>query len=250
MAHENEGRASDIDILYEDADVLVIDKPTGLQVHPDGRSEEETVADWFLARVPEAKGVGEPQTLQNGTVIDRPGIVHRLDRDTSGVMILAKTQAAFLHLKAEFHDRKAKKEYRAFVYGAMKEKWGTITRPIGRNSRDSRLRSAERGSKGVLRSAETDWEVFAQNDQYAYLRLMPKTGRTHQLRVHLKAIGRPIVGDTLYAPEVMRAAGDLGIPRLALHAHVLTLTLPGGELKTFTAPLPKSFEVALKHIAA
>lgn len=240
---------NDIEIIYEDEEVLVINKPAGLLVHSDGFSTDMTVADWFLARVPEAALVGEPQTLKNGVVIARPGVVHRLDKDTSGVMILAKTQKAFGHLKKQFRDRLAKKEYRAFVYGTMKEKWGTINRPIGRSKSDRRRRSAERGSTGVRRQAVTDWELILQNDQYAYLKFFPKTGRTHQIRVHGKAMSRPIVGDALYTPKLVKEMGDLGIGRLALHAHQLTLELPGGEKKTFTAPVPSVFEAALAKIA-
>ncbi|NCN52761.1 RluA family pseudouridine synthase [Candidatus Parcubacteria bacterium] len=238
-----------IEIIYEDADVLVINKPVGILAHADGHSKEETVADWFVARVPEAAGVGEEQTLVGGTVITRPGIVHRLDKDTSGVMILAKTQAAFAYLKRQFHDRQVEKEYRAFVYGNMKEKWGSIDRPIGRSVKDFRLRSSERGARGVLRAAVTDWECIVQNTKYAYLKLSPKTGRTHQLRVHLKAISRPIVGDTLYATEVLLASDNLGFTSLALHAHTLTLTLPRGLRQTFTAPIPEAFIAAEAAIA-
>lgn len=238
-----------IPTLYEDNDVLVIDKPVGVQVHADGRIENETIADWFVRREPSARGVGEPQTLQDGTVIDRPGIVHRLDRDTSGIMILAKTQDAFLHLKAEFHDRRAKKEYRAFVYGTMKENEGTISRKIGRSASDPRKRSAEKGAKGTLRDAVTDWELITQNETHAYLKLLPKTGRTHQLRVHLKSISRPIVGDTLYAPQNLLAGDNLGFDRLALHAYQLTLILPNGSMQTFTADLPDSFIEAEKKVS-
>ena len=236
-------------ILYEDTDVLVIDKPAGLQVHEDGFHNGETVASWFLSKFKDAKDVGEPQRLQNGAVIMRPGIVHRLDRETSGVMILAKTQEAFEHLKQQFHDREVQKEYRAFVYGTMKEERGTIDKKIGRSARDYRLRSAEFGAVGKLREAVTDWELIAESETYAYLKLFPKTGRTHQLRVHLKAIGRPIVGDELYAPENLRTGENLNIPGLALHAHTLTLTLPSGERETFIAPIPEAFEAAERSIA-
>jgi len=233
-----------ITILYEDSDVLVINKPAGLMVHSDARSGEPTLVDWFLARTPEALGVGEPGIAQDGTPLERSGVVHRLDKETTGVILLTKNQNAFLHMKTQFHDRLVKKEYRAFVYGNMKEKWGTINRPIGRSAKDFRLRSAQRGAKGVLRKAVTDWELIGQTDDFAYLKLLPKTGRTHQLRVHLKSISRPIVCDTLYAPESLRSGNNLGFTRLALHAHKLTTTLPNGEVQTFIAPQPEDFENA------
>lgn len=226
-------------ILYEDNTVVVINKPSGLRAHRDkfSKPEDVTVADWFLKMYPEAKDVGEA-LMSKDVEIKRPGIVHRLDGDTSGVMILAKTQEAFLTLKSQFHDRLAEKEYRAFVYGAVKMVKGIIDRPIGRSSKDFRLRSAQRGAKGLMRQAVTHWERLAVSEQYSYVKLMPKTGRTHQLRVHLKAINHPIICDSLYAPSHQPA---LGFTHLALHAHALTLTLPSGEKKTFTAPLPEAF---------
>lgn len=230
-----------ITIIYEDTDVLVINKPDGLLVHGDEAGEQETVVSWFLAHVPGAKGVGEAGVQKDGIPVDRSGIVHRLDRDTSGVMILAKHNEAFEHLKLQFQRRSVFKEYRAFVYGTMKEKWGTIDRSIGRSAKDFRLRSAQRGAKGLLRPAITDWELVGQSESHAYLKLLPKTGRTHQLRVHLKAINHPIVCDALYAPTF---PCELGFARLALHAHILELELPSQEVKRFIAPLPHTFIVA------
>jgi 23S rRNA-/tRNA-specific pseudouridylate synthase len=309
---QNETDAREPEILYEDSDVLVINKPSGMMVHSDGRGDEGTVVSWFLSRLPAARGVGEPGWVRNagsipqevgkyfgseakrnianlnsscnepgarlgerfsevnaerksppsgqhryggpgksqeGGELERSGVVHRLDRETSGVMVLTKNQRAFEHLKAQFHDRLAKKEYRAFVYGTMKEKWGTVDRPIGRSAKDFRRRSAQRGAKGTLRDAVTDWELIGQNDAYAYLKVLPKTGRTHQIRVHLKAIGRPVVGDRLYAPESLLAGNNLGFTRLALHAHKLCIALPSGGEKEFIAPLPAEFETAATSLA-
>ena len=240
----------DISVLYEDDAIVVINKPTGILVHADGRSNEPTVVDWLLARAPLARGVGEPGKAQDGTPLERSGVVHRLDKETSGVLILAKTQEAFEHLKVQFHDRLAKKEYYAFVYGTMKDRWATINRPIGRNARDYRLRSAERGARGMLRDAVTDWECLQQSDTHAYLKISPKTGRTHQIRVHLKSVGHPIVKDELYAVADFLKKDSLGFTRLALHAHTLTLTLLGGGTQVFTAPFPPDFETAKKAIAS
>lgn len=239
-----------IHILHEDADVVVINKPAGILVHNDGRGESATVVDWFLHHAPQAKGVGEPGNAQDGTPLERSGVVHRLDKDTSGVLILAKTQEAFTHLKAQFHDRLAKKEYHAFVYGTMKERWATINRAIGRHSRDFKLRSAERGAKGLLRPAVTDWECLLQSRTHAYLKVHPKTGRTHQIRVHMKSIGHPIVGDQLYASPEFLKKDNLGFNRLALHAYSLTVMLPSGEERSFIAPFPEDFVEAKKAIAS
>jgi 23S rRNA pseudouridine1911/1915/1917 synthase len=187
-----------ITVIYEDEDVVVINKPSGVSVHNDAHYADATVVDWFLSLHPTAKGVGESQTLQNGEPMERSGVVHRLDRDTSGVMVLAKHQKAYEHLKYQFKQRAAKKEYRAFVYGAMKDRWGTINRPIGRSGNSFKLRSAEPGAKGVLREAVTHFECIGQSHTHAYLKLLPQTGRMHQLRVHLKAVG----GSTLCSRDV------------------------------------------------
>jgi 23S rRNA pseudouridine1911/1915/1917 synthase len=228
-----------VKVIYEDEDVVVIDKSAGMLVHEaEGAGESETVVDWLLSHVPEAQGVGESSMTPSGDPIERSGVVHRLDRETSGVMALAKHQDAFLHLKGQFHDRLVFKEYRAFVHGVMLEKWGTVDRPIGRSAKDFRLRSAQRGARGMLRPAVTDWEMIGEDGVHSYIKVFPKTGRTHQIRVHLKAINRPIICDELYAPN---HPAELGFDRLALHAHILGLTLPSGESKRFMSPLPASF---------
>tara|TARA_B100000745_G_scaffold298199_1_gene246419 strand:- start:3598 stop:4374 length:777 start_codon:yes stop_codon:yes gene_type:complete len=243
----------DIEILFENDDVVVINKPEGVMVHPDGHHEGATVVDWFLEKYPDAKGVGEPQKNNKGEELERSGVVHRLDTDTSGVLILAKTQEAFEHLKSQFHDRQAKKEYRAFVYGPVREKWGTINKAIGRSPKDFRKRLATQGAKGTLRDAVTDWECIGQgrfeDQDFSYMKLKPKTGRTHQIRVHLRAIERPVVGDTLYAEHMMEQSNNLGLDRMALHAHTLEIMLPDGEMQRFIAPLPACFEEAAERLA-
>ncbi len=249
--HEGEERNKTFEpeVLFEDEHMMVVNKPSGMMVHNDGRDEGQTVVDWFLSRAPGAQGIGETGFTQDGTLLERSGVVHRLDRETSGVLVLAKTQEAFEHLKKQFHDHLIKKEYRTFVYGTMKEKWGTIERPIGRSTKDFRLRSAQRGARGTLREAVTDWELIGQSGLHAYLKITPKTGRTHQIRVHMKAIGKPIVQDELYAPDELRAGDNLGFTRLALHAYGLKVSLQNGEEKTFLAPLPLDFEMASTTIA-
>lgn len=241
------------EVIFEDDEILVINKPSGLLVHQEGTDPSDTLVEWFLKRVPEAKGVGEARLSQAGEAVERSGIVHRLDKDTSGVMVLAKTQSAFDNLKEQFQQRLAKKEYQALVYGKMNDKWGTISRKIGRSGKDWKLRSAEHGARGHLRDAETNWECLQvgkyMDEPFSYLKLKPKTGRTHQLRVHLKAFGRPIVGDSLYAKTNMSKSSNLGLNRLALHATSLKLILENGEEKTFVCPLPKEMEEAIKLIA-
>jgi len=245
----------ELTILYESDDVLVIDKPVGLLVHADGKNTAApTVVEWFLKHSPEAEGVGEQASDQAGNELDRSGIVHRLDRETSGVMILAKSQKAYEHLKYQFHERLVLKEYRALVYGRINDRWGTINRPIGRSVKDYRRRSAERGAKGVLREAITDFERIGMgeyNDEpFSYVKLFPKTGRTHQLRAHLRAIDRPIVRDTLYAAHLAERSNHLDLDRLALHAHMLEIMLPNKQTERFMAPMPHSLEQAAERIAS
>ncbi len=242
-----------MEILFENDDLVAINKPEGLMVHENGHSNEPTVVDWFLSYVPNAKGVGEMQMSQKGEPLERSGVVHRLDKETSGVLLLAKHQDAFVHLKAQFHDRLVHKTYHAFVYGGFKERWGTINRPIGRSAKDFRLRSAQHGARGTLRPSVTNYECLLQgtyeDEKFSYLSLQPETGRTHQIRVHLQAIGRPIVGDMLYAKHEIQHSNNLGLSRLALHAYALKLTLPSGEEHTVEAPLPTAFETAKARIA-
>lgn len=248
--------STEIEVIYEDEQIVVINKPAGVLVHEDGQAvnaEVPTVVAWLLGRAPEARGVGEPGYSPQGDELERSGVVHRLDRETSGVMVLAKTQSAFTDLKQQFQDRTARKEYRAFVYGRVHERYGTIDRPIGRSAKDFRLRSAEPGAKGTLRPAETDWETIGvgeyDDEAFSYLKLKPKTGRTHQLRVHCKAISRPIVNDTLYAAGKVEQSNNLELDRLALHAHTLEITVPSGDTERFVAPVPPSFDRAAERIA-
>jgi 23S rRNA pseudouridine1911/1915/1917 synthase len=253
MQNDSDAKALEPTILYEDNDVLVINKPEGWMVHGDGKSEGvPVVVQWFLSRLPTAAGVGEPGYSVKGELLDRSGIVHRLDRETSGVLILAKTQDAYQFLKQQFKDRQVLKEYRAFVYGRIHDRWGTINRPIGRSSKDHRLRSAMKGAKGMMREAITDIERIGvgeyEGESFSYLKLTPKTGRTHQLRVHLRAIDRPIVNDELYATHMTEKSNNLALNRMALHAHVLELTLPSGLKERFIAPVPQAFEEAAERI--
>jgi len=227
-------------VIYEDADVLVVNKPAGLAVHEDGRSNDSVLTDWVRDNYPQIVGVGEEMRLQNGEVIDRPGVVHRLDKDTSGILLLAKNQETFLFLKEQFKDRKTQKLYHAFVYGEVKETVGTIDKPIGRSKKDFRLWTTHTQG-GKVREAVTRWTRLSTGSGFSYIALEPKTGRTHQLRVHLKSIGHPIVHDERYAPKKDPA---LGFKRLALHAVALSFEHPNGTRMSIEAPLPEDFKKA------
>ncbi len=251
----------DIPVLYEDESVLVINKPAGLTVHPGGNHPDITLSEILLEAYPQLKGVGEPMKIvgKGGEeiVIERPGIVHRLDKETSGVMLVAKTQEAFTFFKEQFLNREISKTYHAFLYGWPKEDKGKIETVISRSKSDIRMWTAGRGGRGTEREAITQYEVlkrFSLNEKefigkgtteegnFSYVAFYPKTGRTHQIRVHARYLNHPIVGDSLYAPKRPPA---LGFQRLALHAKEITFTLPSGEKKTVSAPLPPDFETAL-----
>lgn len=228
----------EVEIVFEDNDILVINKPAGLVVHSDGRTEEYTLVDWILEKYPEIKEIGEPMVLQSGQVIYRPGIVHRLDRDTSGVLVIAKNQKSFDNLKDQFKNHTVQKTYRAFVYGVVKEDEDIINRPIARSRKDFRLWSAQRGSRGELREAVTAFKVIARGKDATYVEVNPKTGRTHQIRVHFKAINHPIVFDSLYAPK---KDSVLGFKRLALHSLSIGFNDISGKQLFFETQLPEDF---------
>lgn len=240
-------------IIYEDDDVLVIDKPAGLIVHSDGRTEEHSVAAWVLEHYPALAHVGESWTSPQGEVVPRPGIVHRLDRGTSGVMILAKTQEAYIFLKQQFQDRSTEKRYRALVYGHPARDQGTIEAEIVRiRSVPPRWGVARDGEGKKHRAAVTGWQVLSRSEdsetgeKVGYLEVSPKTGRTHQIRVHLKSLNHPVVCDPLYAKG---RPCLLGFVRPALHAFSLSIDLPSGERRAFEAPLPDDFVSALARLS-
>ncbi len=233
----------DLPILYEDDLIVAVDKPSGIMTHPDGHTLNGTVSDWFAEHYPNSKEVGETQKLKDGTEIMRPGIVHRLDRDTSGVMILCKTPESHEFFKKAFQDHVIRKTYLAFVYGTPKEPKGTITFAIGRSRKDFRLRSAQPKAKGQMREAITEYTTVGSIGTHTLLNVMPKTGRTHQIRVHLKAIHHPVVCDPLYAPN---HPCDLGFSRLGLHAAQLEIHLPDNSAVIIKSPLPADLEKAYK----
>ncbi|NTV44837.1 MAG: RluA family pseudouridine synthase [Candidatus Yonathbacteria bacterium] len=245
-------------ILFETEELLAIDKPAGLLVHGDGKEgrAEETLVDWLLARYPYIADVGESWEAPDGTTVPRPGIVHRLDRDTSGVLLIAKTEPMYRYLKRQFQERKVRKEYRALVYGTIKDDRGSFHWKIGRERGGVQKRATGTLARGEMREAQTDFAVIDRKGGFTYVALFPHTGRTHQIRVHLQAAQRPIVCDSLYASPRLRnetreedGSGALGMRRLALHAYRITLRLPGGEEKLIEAPMPPDMTAALARFA-
>ncbi|MFA6446344.1 MAG: RluA family pseudouridine synthase [Candidatus Paceibacterota bacterium] len=234
-------------ILYEDGDCVVINKPAGLIVHPAGSEETDkpSVAEWVTKKYPEARDVGEPIILSDKTEITRPGIVHRIDRDTSGALLIAKNPKAFKFFKKQFQNREVEKIYNAFVYGDMKYEDGIIEKPLAKSMTDFRKWTTSHNVRGEVRDALTAYRVLARGDGVTLIEARPKTGRTHQIRVHMKSIERPVVCDSLYASYEKPI---LGFKRLALHARAISFTSKKGQRIEVVAPYPKDFLSAMKKI--
>jgi 23S rRNA pseudouridine1911/1915/1917 synthase len=224
--------AIELDVVYEDDDVLVINKAAGVVVHPAPGHQGGTIVNALLARYPDFSDPDQPE---------RPGIVHRLDRDTSGVLIVAKHPQSRRFLQRQFHKRSTEKVYLALVLGQPKTVRGTIEGPIGRHP-------THRQKRAVLaegRPAVTHYEVIEAFDGFALLSVRPVTGRTHQIRVHLEAIGVPVAGDELYGSKRKKI---VGLKRHFLHAEQLSIPLPNGETQTFVAPLPDELQQILTNL--
>lgn len=214
-------------ILYEDADLVVIDKPAGLVVHPAAGHADQTLVNALLFKVKDLSGIG-------GEI--RPGIVHRLDKDTSGVMVIAKNDETHRTLAAAWNTEKVRKEYLAIVYGTPSELRGTVDAPIGRDPRDRKRMAVVPGGRAAI----TDYEVVERLRHASLVRCSLRTGRTHQIRVHMKQLGHPIVGDPVYSGPQWRGIPDKKIqkaisefPRQALHAARITV---GGRVWEATVP--------------
>ena len=221
----------------------MIDKPAGLIVHSDGRTEEPSVAEWILAKYPALAEVGEPWISPQGGKILLPGIVHRLDRTTSGVMLIAKTNEMYRHLKEEFKARRIHKTYLAWVYGHPSTSSGQVIAEIVRTKETPKRWAAQPTTVGDKRAAITIWRVLkrtkdeATGEPVSLLEIKPQTGRTHQIRVHLASIGHPIISDHLYAPDKPQL---LNCHRPALHAASIALSIRGQQ-KVFNTPPPQDF---------
>lgn len=225
-----------LNIVFEDASLIVIDKPPGIVVHPAPGHSGGTLVNALLHHCDDLASIGG---------VERPGIVHRLDKDTSGLIVAAKTNACMQSLTRQFKERNIKKVYLALAKGIFESQTGMIDTPIGRN-KIHRKKMSTRTSAG--REAQTRYEVLRQLDGFTYVQLFPKTGRTHQLRVHLASIGHPILGDRLYGGTL--GPGLPQIARQALHAHQLELTHPvTGNLLQLESPLPSDMEVLLSRFA-
>lgn len=229
-----------VPIVYQDDDIAIIDKPAGLVVHPGAGNYDATLVNALLFHIKDLSGIG-------GEL--RPGIVHRLDKETSGLLVVAKTDTAHRGLTSRWNTESVKKEYLALVYGAPRAASGTIDKPIGRDPRDrKRMNIVASG-----RAAVTLYEVVEALRYVSLLRCTLKSGRTHQIRVHLKALGHPVVGDPLYSGPQWKGIPDRRLqrivsafPRQALHAARLSFPHPRtGEPMSFESPLPDDFAALL-----
>ncbi len=239
----------EIEKLFENDDVVVINKPAGIMVHGDGRTDAVTVVDWFVENYPQSVTVGEdPILTKEGAIITRPGIVHRLDKDTSGALVLCKTQDSHAHVKQQFQDRTTKKTYRAIVYGEMKQDEVYVDAPIGRSKIFAKWTAIPKALRGTTREAQTKVTVLRRFDGFSYIQAEPRTGRTHQIRVHLQYMNYPILADGVYAGKRYdrdNLTGSLDFTRQALHAYKIEFTDLSGELIEVTATLPTDFIHAL-----
>lgn len=215
-----------LDIVYEDTDVVVLDKPAGIVVHPATGHSTGTLVHALLARYPELRAEGG----------ERPGIVHRLDKDTSGLMLVARNDRSMRHLQDELRDRRVTKEYVALCCGTLGPSTGHIEAPIGRHPRNPLKMAVVSNGRYAL----TEYETLATGDAHTLLRVRLHTGRTHQIRVHLSAIHHPLAGDALYG-----ACTAPGLSRQFLHSAHLALRMPGGEQGEWHSPLPPDLREAL-----
>ena len=225
-------KAEDIplNILYEDRDLIFVDKPKGMVVHPAAGHQSGTLVNGLMFHC------GDDLSGING--VARPGIVHRIDKDTSGVIVACKNDAAHRCIAEQFAVHSITRRYYAICHGRFKEEEGTVDAPIGRSPKDRKKMSVVPGG----RHAVTHYTVLEQNDRYAFIRLELETGRTHQIRVHMTHMGHPLLGDPVYGsrPDPFHAQGQ------TLHAAVLGLTHPDGRYLEFCSPLPGYFTELMK----
>ncbi len=229
----------DISKIYEDENILVINKPSGLITHPkNAEDKQESVTGWLVEQHPEIKTVGEDPL--------RPGLVHRLDKDTSGLMVISKNQDSFHYLKSLFQDKKIKKFYMALVIGKPKEPKGIIDLPMGRIG--MKRTTQVKGNKKLKdkKEAITEYSTVKNFQDFTLLEVSPHTGRTHQIRVHLKSLGTPVAGDPLYGRKDPN--GPKQPERLFLHAYKLQFVSPDGKSLIFEADLPEDLQKFINEL--
>ncbi len=221
-----------LSVIHEDENILVVDKQSGVVMHPFDFSDEVTLLAVISQYAPEILSIDNPKKLQDGRTINLGGMVHKLDRETSGIVVFAKNKKTFDELSEQFKNHKIEKTYYAKVEGIVQEKIFTIDAPLAREKKSYKQSVSPAEFRGELREAVTHGEVVCIKENETVVRLQPKTGRTHQLRAHMSHIGHPIVGDTIY--------GGKKAERLMLHAQSLSFVLPN-QKETFETKLPEEF---------
>ncbi len=247
---QNDGMAFAIRVIAEEPDYVVIEKPAKMLVHPDALRQGSalrlrsghsnyTLADWLREHYPECAAVGDKPDV-------RPGIVHRLDKDASGLMVIARTQHMFEHLKRQFINHAVYKEYYALAHGVLETDIGDITFPIMRSTQEARMaaRPISQGGK----EAATEYRVIQRYTSATLLHIIPKTGRTHQIRVHFFALGYPLVGDPLYFNKKDKRKLDAALGRLFLHALTLRFTNLSDTMVAYHSELPEALQAFLKTL--
>jgi len=223
-----------IDILYQDSDIVIVNKPCGMVVHPAAGNEDQTLVNALLYHIHDLSGIGGEM---------RPGIVHRLDKDTSGLILIAKNDKAHIAMSEQFKSRSMEKHYRAVAFGNFPQDTGLIDAPIARHPVDRKKMAIVSGGK----PSQTEWRVLERVKGATYLDVHLLTGRTHQIRVHMQSVGHPLLGDKIYAPNIKTT---VRIPRLMLHAYSLSFDHPSTGARMFIeAPLPELFTQTLHKLA-
>lgn len=234
-----------ISVVYEDVNFLVLNKPSGLITHPKNISDmQNSVTAWLTEKFPEMKNVGEP-FIASGHEIPRAGVVHRLDKDTSGLLLVAKNNDSFFYFKKLFQDRKIKKYYLALVNGRPKKPKGIISSPLGRIGLKRTTKII--GNKLIdKKEALTEYKTVKEFENHTLLEVTPQTGRTHQIRVHLNSIGTPVAGDVIYGFK--RAKSPVGLGRLFLHAYKLEFADPRGKNMVLETDLPEELQNVIDQL--
>ncbi|MDA2935847.1 RNA pseudouridine synthase [Patescibacteria group bacterium AH-259-L05] len=225
-----------INILYESRDFLILDKPSGLLIHPTKHQKTNTLVGWLVKKYPEIKNVGQRE---------RPGIVHRLDKDVSGLMVVARTQKMYDFLVFQFKQGRVKKEYIALVHGKPPEIHGFIETPIGRTKKGKLVAVISRKKLKFEKPAFTEYRVIKKYKDCSLLQVRPVTGRTHQIRLHLKSVGCPIVGDSLLSSRASRKVSEgshIHPNRIFLHASYLGFYDLGKQWQEFQSDLPQELK--------
>lgn len=231
---------ADLKIIYENPDLLVIDKPAGIVVFPEGQTQKNTLIESLIESYPELKNVGQAP---------RYGIVHRLDKETSGILLVAKAQEALIFLQKQFKNRKVEKKYVCLVNGNIKDNSGRIETLIGRSPNDKRKQKVylpgQPGSEGK-KEATTEYKVLQRYKDYTLLEVQIETGRRHQIRCHLSYLQHPITGDKMYGFKNSKIPADL--TRQFLHSAYLKIQLPSGEIKEFKSELPEELQKVINNL--